>query len=433
MIERYTLPEIGRIWEDEFKYSTWLKIEIYACEARAKKGEIPQKDVETIKNKARFDVKRILEIEETTKHDVIAFLTNVAENVGPAARHIHYGMTSSDILDTTLSYQMKKAGDLILGKLTELKQALKERAKEHKNTLCIGRSHGVHAEPTTMGLKFALWFEEAKRNIKRLESAIDDISVGQISGAVGTFAHLSPDVEEFVCDKMGLKPAPVSTQVIQRDRHAEFLSTLAVAASSLEKIAVEIRHLQRTEVLEAEEYFSKGQKGSSAMPHKRNPIVSERLSGLARLIRSNSIAALENVPLWHERDISHSSVERVIIPDSTIALYYMLNLSVNLVKNLIVYPDQMENNFRITRGLIYSQSVLLALVNKGLTREDAYKMVQEPAMEVWQSEDKNLKDELIKSEAVTKYLSKKEIEEIFDINKTLENIDKIFQRTIDLE
>ncbi len=312
MIQRYTLPEMGKIWEDKFKYDTWLKIEIFACEARALLGEIPYEAVEVIKSKANYDIKRVLEIEETTKHDVIAFLTNVAEYVGPESRHIHYGMTSSDILDTTLSYQMKAAGEIILKQLYSLKEALKNRAIEHKNTICIGRSHGVHAEPTTMGLKFALWFEETNRNIERIKKAIESISVGQISGAVGTFEHLSPKVEEYVCEKMGLKPAPVSTQIIQRDRHAEFLTTLAIIGTSLEKIAIEIRHLQRTEVLEAEEYFSRGQKGSSAMPHKRNPIVSERITGLARLLRSNSIAAMENVALWHERDISHSSVERII-------------------------------------------------------------------------------------------------------------------------
>jgi len=284
MIERYTLPEMGKIWEDEFKLSTWLKIEVLACEARAEFGEIPKKDIEIIKEKSNFDVKRVLEIEETTKHDVIAFLTNVAEYVGPESRHIHYGMTSSDILDTTLSYQMKTAGELILKRLSELKEALKERAIEHKNTICVGRSHGIHAEPTTMGLKFALWYEEVKRNIERLTNAIESISVGQISGAVGTFEHLSPKVEEYVCSKMGLKPAPVSTQVIQRDRHAEVMNVIALSGATLEKIAIEIRHLQRTEVLEAEEYFSKGQKGSSAMPHKRNPIVSERVTGLARKV-----------------------------------------------------------------------------------------------------------------------------------------------------
>lgn len=430
MIERYTLPEMGKIWEDKFKLDTWLKIEIFACEARAHMGEIPMQDVEVIKNKANFDVKRVLEIEETTKHDVIAFLTNVAEYVGPESRHIHYGMTSSDILDTTLSYQMKSAGNLLIQRLYDLKSALKLRGLEHKNTLCVGRSHGIHAEPTSMGLKFALWFEETKRNIERLRRAIDVISVGQISGAVGTFEHLSPKVEEYVCSKMGLKPAPVSTQVIQRDRHAEFISTLAIIGASLEKIAIEIRHLQRTEVLEAEEYFSKGQKGSSAMPHKRNPIVSERITGLARILRSNSVAALENVALWHERDISHSSVERVIVPDSCIALDYMLDLTVKLITNLIIYPDNMIKNLNITRGLVYSQTVLLKLVTKGISREDAYKFVQDSAMRVWQDQSLNLRDELLKSEDIKKYLSASEINEIFESKNMLKNIDYIFNRTI---
>lgn len=430
MIQRYTLPEMGKIWDDKFKFDTWLKIEILACEARAKLGEIPEADVEIIKAKANYDIKRVLEIEETTKHDVIAFLTNVAEYVGPESRHIHYGMTSSDILDTTLSYQMKIAGELILQQLFYLKDALKNRALEHKNTICIGRSHGVHAEPTTMGLKFALWYEETKRNIDRLKKAIENISVGQISGAVGTFEHLSPKVEEYVCEKLGLKPAPVSTQVIQRDRHAEFLTTLAIIGTTLEKIAIEIRHLQRTEVLEAEEYFSKGQKGSSAMPHKRNPIVSERITGLARLLRSNSIAAMENVALWHERDISHSSVERVIVPDSCIALHYMLDLSTKLISNLIVYPEHMKRNLNLTRGLIFSQTFLLKLVEKGLSREEAYKLVQENAMKVWEDETKNLKDELLKSETVLKYLSKEEIEETFDYQKMLKNVDYIFSRSV---
>lgn len=430
MIQRYTLPEMGKIWDDKFKFDTWLKIEILACEARAKLGEIPEADVEIIKAKANYDIKRVLEIEETTKHDVIAFLTNVAEYVGPESRHIHYGMTSSDILDTTLSYQMKIAGELILQQLFYLKDALKNRALEHKNTICVGRSHGVHAEPTTMGLKFAIWYEETKRNIDRLKKTIENISVGQISGAVGTFEHLSPKVEEYVCEKLGLKPAPVSTQVIQRDRHAEFLTTLAIIGTTLEKIAIEIRHLQRTEVLEAEEYFSKGQKGSSAMPHKRNPIVSERITGLARLLRSNSIAAMENVALWHERDISHSSVERVIVPDSCIALHYMLDLSTKLISNLIVYPEHMKRNLNLTRGLIFSQTFLLKLVEKGLTREEAYKLVQENAMKVWEDETKNLKDELLKSETVLKYLSKEEIEETFDYQKMLKNVDYIFSRSV---
>jgi adenylosuccinate lyase len=431
MIDRYTLPEMGKIWQDEFKFNTWLKIEILACEARSIFGEIPKEDVDVIKQKANFDVKRILEIEETTKHDVIAFLTNVSEYIGPESRHIHFGMTSSDILDTTLSYQMKSAGELLLTRLSDLKSALKEKAIQHKNTLCIGRSHGIHAEPTTMGLKFALWYEESKRNITRLQSAIKTISVGQISGAVGTFEHLSPRVEEYVCKKMGLSPAPVSTQIIQRDRHAEFMSTLAVIGSSLEKIAVEIRHLQRTEVLEAEEYFSKGQKGSSSMPHKRNPIVSERIAGLSRVLRGNALAALEDVALWHERDISHSSVERIIVPDSCIGLDYMLDLMVKLIKNLIIYPDNMMKNLNLTRGLIYSQSVLLKLINKGLTREDAYKIVQTAAMDVWADNSKNLYSELIKIPEVKKYLKVKELKEIFDSKKALKNIDYIFARSVE--
>ncbi len=430
MIARYTLPAMGKIWEDEFKFDTWLKIEILACEARTELGEIPKKDLEIIKGKARFNVGKILEIEETTKHDVIAFLTNVAEYVGPESRHIHYGMTSSDILDTTLSFQMKSAGELLLNKLYELKDTLKQKSIKYKNTICVGRSHGIHAEPTTMGLKFALWFEETKRNILRLKNAIDSISVGQISGAVGTFEHLSPEVEEYVCDKLGLKPAPVSTQVIQRDRHAEFLSVLAIIGATLEKISVEIRHLQRTEVLEAEEFFSKGQKGSSAMPHKRNPIVSERITGLSRVLRANAMAALENVALWHERDISHSSVERIIIPDSCITLDYMLDLAVKLISNLILYPENMLTNLNITRGLIYSQTVLLKLVSKGMTREDAYKLVQTHAMSVWSDKNKNLMDELLNADEVMKYLTDEEINGIFNSKQMLHNVDFIFNRTI---
>ena len=432
MIERYTRPEMGRIFEDEFKFSTWLKIEILACEARVEMGEIPKEDVLVIKDKANFDVKKILEIEEITKHDVIAFLTNVAEYVGPESRHIHYGMTSSDILDTTLAYQMKTAGEMLLKDLKEFKAVLKRRAIEHKKTVCVGRSHGIHAEPTSIGLKFALWYEEAKRNIKRLEAAIDAISVGQISGAVGTFEHLSPKVEEFVCEKMGLKPAPVSTQVIQRDRHAEFINVLALIGASLEKIAIEIRHLQRTEVLEAEEYFSKGQKGSSAMPHKRNPIISERVTGLARLLRGNATAALENIALWHERDISHSSVERIIVPDSCIIMDYMLSLMIKLVDNLLIYPENSLKNLNLTRGLIFSQTILLMLVNKGASREDAYKMVQTPAMEVWADQNKNMKDELLKSSEVMNLLNRNEVEEIFDPNKMLKNVDYIFSRSVEL-
>jgi len=431
MIKRYTLPEMGKIWADEFKYSTWLKIEIFAVEARAELGEVPKEDLKIIKSKANFDVNRILKIEETTKHDVIAFLTNVAEYVGKSSRHIHYGMTSSDILDTTLAYQMKTAGELLLSQLIELKGKLKRRALEHKYTVCIGRSHGIHAEPTTMGLKFALWFEEIKRNIKRIKQAIEVISVGQISGAVGTFEHLSPFVEEYVCKKMGLKAASISTQVIQRDRHAQYLTTIAIIGATLEKIAIEIRHLQKTEVLEAEEYFAKGQKGSSAMPHKRNPILSERITGLARVLRANAMAALENVALWHERDISHSSVERIIIPDSTIALNYMLDLMIKLIDKLIIYPENMIKNLKRTRGLIFSQKVLLKLVEKGASREEAYRIVQNSAMEVWKDEKKNLLDELLKSDEIKKYLSPEDLKDIFELENSLKNVDFIFARTVE--
>lgn len=431
MIERYTRREMGKIWEEKFKLDTWLKIEILACESRAQMGFIPKEDLEEIKSKASYDQKRVLEIEETTKHDVIAFLTNVAEYVGPASRHIHYGMTSSDILDTTLAYQMKSAGEILHKDLMELKSVLKKRALEHKHTLCIGRSHGIHAEAYSMGLKFALWYEETKRNIERLENAIKNISVGKISGAVGTFEHLSPKVEEYVCEKLGLRPEPVATQVVQRDRHAEFLSTLAVIGATLEKIAIEIRHLQRTEVLEAEEYFSKGQKGSSAMPHKRNPIISERITGLARLLRSNAMAALENVALWHERDISHSSVERVIIPDSCIVLDYMLGLAIKLIDNLIIYPEHMIKNLNLTRGLIFSQKVLLLLTEKGISREEAYQIVQSSAMEVWKNEKTNLKDDLLKNESVKKFIKADELEKVFDNSELLKNIDYIFERSID--
>jgi adenylosuccinate lyase len=430
LIDRYTLPVMGKIWEDQFKFNTWLQIEILACEARAGMGEIPKEDVKLIKQNAKFDIKRVLEIEETTKHDVIAFLTNVAEYLGPESRYIHYGMTSSDILDTTLSVQMKTAGELLLNRLHELQSELKIRAIEQKYTVCVGRSHGIHAEPTTMGLKFALWYEEIKRNITRLQSAIHTMSVGQISGAVGTFEHLSPKVEEYVCNKLGLSPAPISTQIIQRDRHAEFIITLAIIGATLEKIATEIRHLQRTEVQEVEEYFSKGQKGSSAMPHKRNPIISERITGLARILRGNSVAALENIALWHERDISHSSVERVIIPDSCIALDYMLDLMTKLIKNLVIYPENMITNLNLTRGLIFSQAVLLKLINKGVTREDAYEIVQNISMKVWEDKSKNLREELIKHKVVSDHITEEEINIIFNNNNLHKNVDYIFSRTI---
>jgi adenylosuccinate lyase len=340
-------------------------------------------------------------------------------------------MTSSDVLDTALAVQMKSAGEIMLNDLNKLKEVLKRRAIEHKRTICVGRSHGIHAEPYSMGLKFALWYEEAKRNIVRLENAIASISVGKISGAVGTLEHLPPKVEEYVCSKLGLIPEPVATQVVQRDRHAEFLTTLAIIGSSLEKIAIEIRHLQRTEVQEAEEYFSKGQKGSSAMPHKRNPIVSERITGIARILRGNSIAALENVALWHERDISHSSVERVIVPDSCIALNYALNLAIKLIDNLIIYPENMLKNLNITRGLIFSQTVLLRLVEKGISREEAYKIVQDSSMNVWQDTNRNLRSELAKSESVKKFLTEEDLDDIFDPKKMLKNVDYIFARSVE--
>lgn len=430
MIQRYSRPEISAIWSEDFKYNTWLQIEILACEKRAERGEVPLADLAEIKSKANFEINRILEIEETTNHDVIAFLTNVAEYVGPASRHIHYGMTSSDVLDTALSYQMKAAGEILLQDLYMLKESLWKRAAEHKNTLCIGRTHGIHAEPITMGLKFALWYEETRRNIYRLEQAVKNISFGKISGAVGTFDHLEPDVEDYVCRGLGLEPAPISTQVLQRDRHAEYISVLAIIGGTLEKIATEIRHLQKTEVLEAEEYFAKGQKGSSAMPHKRNPITCERIAGMARILRGNATAAFENIALWHERDITHSSVERVIIPDSTILLDYMLAKTISLIDNLLLYPENMMKNFNKTRGLVFSQRVLLRLVEKGLTREAAYKAVQTAAMTVWKDESKNMKDELLADDSVTKFVSKEEIYDIFNPANLLKNLDKIFERTI---
>lgn len=428
MIERYTLPEIGRIWSDQFKYETWLKIEILATEARVNMGEVDLDDLKTIKAKANFSVDRINEIELTTQHDVIAFLTNVNENVGPASRHLHYGMTSSDVLDTALSVQIKAASEIILKKVDILINSLKERALEHKNTLCIGRTHGIHAEVTTMGLKFAQWYDEMVRNRKRFIEAINEISIGQISGAVGTFDHLSPEVEEFVCKNLGLKPEPVSTQVIQRDRHACYLAVTGIIAGTLEKIATEIRHLQKTEVLEAEEFFGKGQKGSSAMPHKRNPIVCERITGMARLMRSYISPAVENIALWHERDISHSSVERVVFPDATILIDYMLQKSIDLIQKLIIYPENMMKNILLTRGLTYSQKVLLALTESGLSREESYAAVQDAAMRVWRDESLNLKDELLKNDVVKNNIATERFDSIFDLKNSLKNVDYIFNR-----
>ena len=427
MIPRYSLPELANIWESENKFNIWLKIEILVCEALAKRREIPLSAVTEIKKKAKFDIKRIDEIEKEVKHDVIAFLTCVSENVGEANRYMHLGLTSSDILDTTLAVQLKDSAKLILKELEFFRDAVKEQAFLNKDVPTIGRSHGIHAEPLTFGLKLAVWYEEICRNINRLKRAKECIAYGQISGAVGTFSNIDPTVEEYVCKKLGLKPAPVSTQIVQRDRHAEFFTTLAIIAGSIDKFATEIRHLQRTEVLEAEEFFSKGQKGSSAMPHKRNPIVSEQMCGLARVLRANSIAAMENIALWHERDISHSSVERVIGPDSTILLHYMVRKMTGLVKKMIVYPKNMKKNMEITGGLYYSQSVLLALVRKGLSREDAYSLVQRNAMKAWEGKGAFI-SLLKKDREVKKYLSEKELNKVCNMKDQLKNIDKIFKR-----
>ncbi|MBI5472571.1 MAG: adenylosuccinate lyase [Ignavibacteriae bacterium] len=427
MISRYTRPAMGKIWEDENKFRIWLEIELLASEAQAELGVVPKDAVRVMREKASFNVSRIDEIEREVKHDVIAFLTNVGEYVGPEARFMHLGMTSSDVLDTCLAVQMKQSGELLLDDLKKLAEVLARRAKEFKYTIMVGRTHGIHAEPTTFGLKLALWYDETRRNIARLQSAIERISVGQISGAVGTFEHLSPKVEEHVCEKLGLKPAPVSTQILQRDRHAEFMSVLAVTGSSLEKFATEIRHLQKTEVLEAEEYFSKGQKGSSAMPHKRNPITCERVAGLSRVLRGNALAAMENVSLWHERDITHSSVERVVIPDSCILLDYMMSIMTDVLDTLLVYPDNMMKNLERTHGLIFSQSVLLALTKKEMKREDAYRVVQAAAMEVWQS-GKSFRELLLANEEILHVLNRAQIEELFDLKKSIRNVDYIFDR-----
>ena len=427
MIARYTRPAMGRIWEDENKFRIWLEIEILACEAQADLGVIPREAVRVIREKARFDVARIDAIEAEVKHDVIAFLTSVAEFVGPDSRFIHVGMTSSDVLDTCLAVQMKQSGELLLAGLNGLADVLARRAREFKTTVMVGRTHGIHAEPTTFGLKLALWYDETRRNIDRLKAALARISVGQISGAVGTFEHLSPRVEEYVCAKLGLTPAPVSTQVLQRDRHAEFMTTMAVIGSSLEKFATEIRHLQKTEVLEAEEYFSKGQKGSSAMPHKRNPITCERIAGLSRVLRGNAQAALENVALWHERDITHSSVERVVIPDSCILLDYMIALTTDVLGRLLVYPENMKKNLERTHGLIFSQSVLLALTRKGMKREEAYRVVQTSAMEVWET-GREFRELLRANADVRKHLTEEEIDEMFDLGKSTKHVEYIFRR-----
>ncbi|HEX37666.1 MAG TPA: adenylosuccinate lyase [Candidatus Cloacimonetes bacterium] len=427
MITRYTTKEMADLWSLENKFKKWLEIEIAAVEIMNELGLVPDIDLKNIQEKAKFSVTEIDEIEKKVHHDVIAFLTNVGQNVGPSSRYIHLGMTSSDIIDTANSLLMKEAAELLLKVMRELSVILMDRAFQYKNTICMGRSHGIHAEPTTFGLKFALWYDEMQRNIKRMERARDSISVGQISGAVGNYAHLSTDVEKYVCKKLGLKPVNIATQVIQRDRYAEYVSTIAIVGSTLEKIALEIRHLQRTEVHEVEEGFASRQKGSSAMPHKKNPIIAERMCGLARILRSNAQTAFENNALWHERDISHSSVERIILPDSTTLLHYMLVKSKELIKNLVVFPEKMKENMDITHGLIFSQTVLLTLADKGLSREDAYDIVQKAAMECWET-GKKFKIILKRTKEITSILDEEEIEALFQMEKFTKNVDTIFSR-----
>lgn len=427
MIERYTLPEMGSIWSQQNKFQKWLDVEIAVCEVHADDGTIPRKAVDEIKAKAAFTVERIAEIEKTTDHDVIAFTTNLAENIGESARFVHYGLTSSDVVDTANAILLKESCDVLLAKVDAILPVLKRRAHEFKDTPQIGRTHGIHAEPTSFGLVWTLWYSEIQRNRERLLRAKDAVSVGKISGAVGAFAHLDPDVEERVCAKLGLKAADVSTQVIQRDRYAEYLSTLAIIASTLEKIALQVRHWQRTEVREAQEAFKKGQKGSSAMPHKRNPILSERICGMARTVRANSIVGLENIALWHERDISHSSAERIVLPDSSATTDYILAKTTSLLDTLVVYPENMLKNLNLTRGLVFSGQLMLALTQKGISREDAYVFTQRNAMKVW--DEGGDYQELVKEDAdISSYLSTEEIARVFDLNHYLRNVEKVFER-----
>ncbi len=432
MIERYSREEMVKIWSQQEKFNIWFQIEAHACDAQAELGAIPKESAKVIWEKGKFDIEKIDEIEKTTKHDVIAFLTNLGEYIGENARFVHQGMTSSDILDTTLSIQLQRASDILLDDIEILMKTLKKRSIEHKKTVTIGRSHGIHAEPVTFGLKLAGYYAEFKRNKKRLLQAREEISTCAISGAVGTFAHIDPFVENYVSKKLNLKPEEISTQIIPRDRHAMFFSTLGVIASSVERLATEIRHLQRTEVREVEEYFYQGQKGSSAMPHKRNPVLTENLTGLTRLIRSSVIPALENVTLWHERDISHSSVERMIAPDTTITLDFALVRLNNVIENLLVYPETMLSNIEKLGGLVHSQQVLLALTQKGVSRESAYEMVQNNAMKVWETpeyERKNVYKNLLKKDKdVIKFLDEKEIDQLFNLEQHFVHIDRIFKR-----
>ncbi len=430
MIPRYTRPEMGRIWTDQNRYAKWLEVEIKACEAMAEEGLIPFESFEVIKEKAGFSVERILEIEEETKHDVIAFLANVAEHVGPDSRFIHMGLTSSDVLDTSFALLLKEAVELIIEDVKGLMTVLRERAFEHKHTVMIGRSHGIHAEPLTFGLKLALWYAEMDRNLGRLENALEDISTGKLSGAVGTFANVPPSIEARVCERLGLRPAPISTQIVQRDRHAGYFSALAILGGTMEKIAVEIRHLQRTEVLEVQEPFAKGQKGSSAMPHKKNPIGCENISGLARLLRTNALAAMENMALWHERDISHSSVERVIAPDSTILADYMLHRLTGILRDLVVYPENMKRNLDLLKGLIFSQQVLISLSSSGMNRLQAYELVQRNALKVWDT-GQDFKSLLLSDNEVRAHLSERDIEELFSTEYHLRYVEDIFARVFE--
>ncbi|HEU19409.1 MAG TPA: adenylosuccinate lyase [Deltaproteobacteria bacterium] len=427
MIPRYSREEMASIWRPENIYRKWLDVELVACEALANMGKIPMKSFNTIMERAGFDVARIEEIEKTTKHDVIAFLTSVAEKVGEDSRFIHMGLTSSDVLDTSLALLLREAAELLIKDVERVMVILRDKAFTYKDTLMIGRSHGIHAEPITFGLKMALWYQEMERNHERLVRANETISYGKIAGAVGTFSFVEPMVEEYVCGRLGLKPAPVSTQIVQRDRHAEFFTTLAIIASSIEKFATEIRHLQRSEVREAEEFFSPGQKGSSAMPHKRNPVLSENLTGLARLMRSYAVASLEDVALWHERDISHSSVERVIGPDATILLDFMLNRFAGMIENLTIYPERMMANLNMTKGLVFSQMVLLKLIEKGITRENAYAIVQRNAMESWR-EGLEFKQLLRNDDDVMLFLKPEDLDETFKVENFLKHVNYIFIR-----
>jgi len=427
MIKRYSRPVMEAIWTLENKYRAWLEVEILACEAWSELGEIPFEDVEKIRNNARINIERIAEIEEDTRHDVVAFTRALSETLGPEKKWVHYGLTSTDVVDTANGYLLKQANEIIFEDLSKLLQVIKAKALEHKYTVMMGRTHGVHAEPTTFGLKMALWYTEVERNFERFRHAAKNVEFGKISGAVGTYANVDPFVEQFVCRKLGISPALISTQTLQRDRHAEYMSTLALIATSLEKFATEIRHLQRSEVREVEEFFAKGQKGSSAMPHKRNPISSENISGLARVMRGYMLASYEDVALWHERDISHSSVERIILPDATILIDYMLNRFTNILKNLLVYPENMLRNMEKTFGLIYSQRVLLTLIEKGLTREKAYDLVQRKAMEAWEK-GIGFRELLEEEEEIVKILSSEEIAACFDYHHHLKNIDTIFKR-----